>query len=107
MVPFGIRNLLVPKSSVKYQPLTSAGVPAGLNNSIVSVGGGVSVRVSASLITTGTMAGGAGSITPGEPLSWPLARQLVFESHASGLAISFTTTSEKPRPSVIGYQELL
>src|SRR5882672_10469098 len=103
MVPFGIRYLLVPKSSVKNHPLISAGVPVGLYNSMVSVGGGVSVRVRASLITTGTMAGGAGSITPGEPLSWPLGRQLVFESQESGSAISFTTTSEKPRPSVIGY----
>src|ERR1043166_5611459 len=102
-----MRYLLVPKSSVKYQPLMSAGVPVGLYNSIVSVGGGVSVRVNAWLIRTGTIVGRTGSTTPGEPLICALACQLVFESQASGSAISLTTTREKPSPSVMGYQELL
>src|ERR1051326_8165651 len=102
MVPSGIRYFFgVKKSSVRNQPLKSALEAAGLNNSILSVGGGTSVRLSASLINTGTIAEGAGSELPGEPNTWLLGRQLLFEFQSSGWACSSTTTSENPRPSVI------
>src|SRR2546423_3702578 len=108
MVLAGMRYFLgLIKSSERNQPLKLALLPVGLKSSIVSVGGGKSVRVSASLITTGTIAGGLGSALPGEPPTCPLGRQLLLESQASGSAFSSTMANEKPSPSVMGYQELL
>ena len=71
---------------------------------LVSVGRGVSVRERISLTSTGGIAGEIGSLVPGDPSSWPPERQFDLLSQESGSACSSTTTSEKPRPSVIGYQ---
>src|SRR5687767_8431183 len=106
MVPWGMRYLSgAPKSSVKYQPLTSTALVPGLWISMLS--GTSKVRVSASLINTGAKIGAGGSSSPGEPSSPLLGRQLALRVQSSGAAFSSTITSEKPRPSVIGYQELL
>ena len=44
---------------------------------------------------------------PGEPFRAPLGRQLSFKPQVSRGAVSFRMTREKPRPSVLGYHELL
>ena len=75
-----------------------------LNSSMLSLGGGRSVRDRTSLMTTGANGGTAGSAIAGEPSSAPLGRQFAAEFQASGSASSFTTTRENPTPSVTGYQ---
>src|SRR5688572_22354330 len=92
------------KSSVRYQPLMLALLPEGLCNSIVSYGGAGSLCVSTSLINTSGIFGAAGSFNAGEPFNAALGRQLVFLPQVSVGAFSFTITSEKPNPSVVGYQ---
>src|SRR6185503_15274683 len=72
---------------------------------MVSVGGGESVRVNASLMSTGGM-DGAESLAPGDPLSVPLGRQLGLSLQVFHEAVGSRMTREKPRPSVIGYQLL-
>src|SRR5262245_4122395 len=101
----GIRNLMgVAKSSERNQPPMFTLPAVGLNSSIVSVGGGVSVWVRTSLITMPGNTGGAGSGCAGAPLTTPLGRQFVLLSQASGAAFSLTIAKEKPAPAVIGYQ---
>src|SRR5262245_24110694 len=103
VVPLGIRYFRgTSKSSVRYQPpmLTPAGV--GLRSSMESYWGG-SVWVSISLMTMAGVAGPAESTAPGEPLSAPLARQLVFKPQVVVGAAALTITSENPAPSVPGY----
>src|SRR5436309_2934555 len=100
-----MRNFFgVLKSSLNHHPPMFAPLAVGLNNSTLSVGGGVSVRERISLTSTGGIAGEIGSLVPGDPSSWPPERQFDLLSQESGSACSSTTTSEKPRPSVIGYQ---
>src|SRR5688572_26468501 len=93
----------VAKSSVMDQLPTSTGLPVGLWSSIVSFCGGTEAD-SNSLMSTGAMEGNGGSSKLGAAIP---ARHWLRLLHASGSAFSFTTTSEKPCPSVIGYQELL
>src|SRR5205823_5106628 len=107
VVGFGIWNFFgVLKSSVSHQPPILTALAVGLNSSMLSVGGGLSVRVSASLIRIGAMAGGPGSAAAGLPFKVPLGRHWDFAPQASGCAFSSTITSENPRPSVIGYHLL-
>src|SRR5207253_1736868 len=107
MVVAGIRYFLgVPGSSVMYQPLMSTGVVVGLNSSMASFCGR-SVWVSTSLTKIGETAGSGESSAPGVPYSCPLGRQLSLRSHVLKRAVGSTITRENPRPSVIGYQELL
>src|SRR5690242_7895906 len=107
LVPLGRRYFLgVKKSSVKNQPSRFTVFVLGLKNSTESTCGR-SVCVSTSLMMTGLNAVGAGSITPGEPFTLPLARQLALLPQVFHGAFSSTITSEKPRPSVIGYQRSL
>src|SRR3989442_5633002 len=99
-VPFVMRYFWgVLKSSVRNQPLMSAGLAVGLYNSTASTSGG-SVWVNTSLTSTGTKTGGAGSLCPGEPANRPLGRQLLFNPQVLTGAVSSTMTSEKPAPSV-------
>src|SRR5437773_5311853 len=93
------------KSSVKNQPPILAALAVGLWSSTLSTCGG-SVWVSASLISMPGIAVGGGSAMPGEPPARLLGRQLNGLPQVSGGAFSLTMTSEKPRPSVTGYQEL-
>src|SRR3954463_10530144 len=72
---------------------------------MVSVGGGTSLRVKASLISTGGI-DGAVSSTAGDPFGAPLGRQLCLSLQVFQRAFSFRITNEKPKPSVIGYQLL-
>src|SRR3954464_15244303 len=107
LVPFGMRYFLgVFKSSVRNHPPMFAGAGVGLYSSIVSVGGGKSELVSASLISTAGIGEGAGSSADGEPPNWALGRQLPLSPQVSQDAFSLAITSEKPRPSVTGYQLL-
>ena len=59
-----------------------------------------------SLTSTGAMTSAAGLLSPGEPRSRLLGRQLAFIPQVLQSAFSFTMTSEKPSPSVIGYHWL-
>src|SRR6266511_3944106 len=100
----GMRNFRgVAKSSERNQPPTFTGLVVGLKSSMASTEGR-SVWVRSSLMTMGATTGGAGSTCPGAPLTTPLGRQLVLLSQRSGSAFSSTTASEKPTPSVTGYQ---
>src|SRR5580765_2970308 len=109
-VPGGMTYFLgALKSSVRNHPLMSAGLLVGLNNSTASPAGGSSC-VKTSLTTTGGRSGGGGSLAParpGDPLMALLGRQLLAKFHALGAAVSSVVTSEKPKPSVVGYQLLL
>ena len=96
----------VKKSSEIHQSLTSAVLVELFHSSMKSTAG-VSLFASTSLTSTGAKMAGAGSFVPGEPPSTPLGRQLAFIPHVSHAAFSFTMTSERPSPSVIGYQVLL
>src|SRR5438132_13268561 len=98
----GMRNLCgIARWSVKYQLPMSTFIEFGLYSSMESTCGG-SVCVSASLMRTrGTFDGG--SSAPGEPPVNALARQFAPLSHALDGACSSITTSEKPKPSVVGY----
>src|SRR5262245_12010518 len=103
-VPLGIRYFFGSlKLSVRNHPPMLAGLPLRLRSSIESVGGGGSLWVSTSFMTTGGITGGGPSSRPGEPLSAPLGRQLSLRPHVFNAALSLTMTSEKPKPSVIGY----
>src|SRR6266496_4164796 len=105
VVPLGMRNFLgVWKSSVRYQPPMLAAVLEKLRSSMVSKGGAGSLWVKASLITTWGKLGAVLSLWPGVPLSTPLGRHWALVPQALPGAPSSTTTSEKPKPSVIGYQ---
>src|SRR5438045_159670 len=107
VVGVGMRYFFgVPGSSVMYQPLMSTGDAVGLNSSIASFCGR-SVWVRTSLTKIGGTGGSGESSAPGVPYSWPLGLQLSLRSHVLKRAVGSTITSEKPRPSVIGYQELL
>src|SRR5947207_12085054 len=108
MAVTGRRNFLgVLKSSVNHQPARLASLAVGLKISTLSVGGGTSLRVSASVMRTGGMPVSGGSLAPGAPPRAPLTRHCDLSPQASGWACSSTITSENPRPSVRGYQELL
>src|SRR3989442_15232476 len=105
VVPSGRRNFFgALKSSVRNQPPTLTALAVGLYSSIASTCGG-SVCVNASLIKTGGIGVGAGPPSPGDPFSVALGRQLTLLLHVASGAVSLTITSEKPKPSVIGYQE--
>src|SRR5688572_27777030 len=102
-----MRNLRgVKKSSLIHQSLMSATLVVLFQSSIASTAGD-SLLATTSFTSTATNTGGAESLVPAEPLKAPLARQLSFSSQVLNAAFSSTTTSEKPSPSVIGYQELL
>src|SRR5438270_10009527 len=108
-VPPGMVYLFgILKSSVRNQPLMSTELPVVLYNSMASPAAGSSSCVRASLMTTA----GRGGVTvssgswPGEPLMPLLGRQLPAEFQALSEAPSSTATSEKPAPSVAGYQLL-
>src|SRR5437763_676095 len=91
------------KSSVRNHPPMSTEPAVVLRNSMASSAGKSSL-VNASFTTTAGRGGGAGSPTPGEPLMALLALQLVAEPQALAGAFSSMVTSEKPNPSVTGYQ---
>src|SRR5881628_1735354 len=85
-------------SSVRYHPPMLTDVAFGLNSSIASEAE-ASVRVRASLMSTGAIVL-AGSSPPGEPPTLELARQ--FRAlFGSGLEFGFTGTKEKPNPSAV------
>src|SRR5262245_14772122 len=105
--PLVMRYFLgVPKSSDRNHPLRSTGLAVGLYNSMASTNGG-SVWVSTSLTMILAKEGVGGSDCPGAPLITPLGRQPSLWSQAPVSAASSATTSEKPGPSVMGYQLLL
>src|ERR1041385_2982621 len=108
LVPFGMRNCFgLSKSSVRNHPPIFTAALLVLYSSIASVrGGSVWVKISLMRIGVRTATGG-GSVSPGDPFSWVLGRQLLLLSHVFQGAFSSTITSEGPAPSVIGYQELL
>src|SRR5260221_4873578 len=89
------------RSSVRNQPLMSAGAPVELYTSMASPDGGSSF-VSTSLISTAGRGGGGGSTRPGEPPAALLGRQSLAEFPP--LVGASTATSENPSPSVAGYQ---
>src|SRR5262249_4929333 len=107
MVPGGITNFLgVPKSSVRNQPLISAGLAVGLLSSITSTWPGttlVSVCVKASLMTTGGRGGAEGSFWPGEPPTPVLGRQPPALFQLPKGPFSSRGTRAKPVPSVTRY----
>src|SRR4051812_27391345 len=106
LVPSGMRYLKgVLKSSVKYHPLRLTALVFGLYNSMLSVT--FTVRVRASLISTGKNTPAGGLDWPGDPSTPLLGRHCRFSVQSSGCACSSTITSENPSPSVIGYQALL
>ena len=47
------------------------------------------------------------SAAPGVPLGVPLGSQPELEFHSESAWVALRATSEKPPPSVCGYQELL
>src|SRR5437016_2497010 len=101
-----MRNFFgVLRSSLINHPPMSTSPAVGLNNSMASTCGR-SVCVSSSLMRIGGIFGAASS-APGDPPMEPLARQLSLSPQADHGAFSFTMTSEKPSPSVSGYQEPL
>ena len=105
LTPFAMRYFFgVRKSSVRNQPPKSTGEPERFCNSMVSVGGGGSLWVNTSLMTICGKVGAAPSPAPGVPWSAPLARQLAARPQVFAAAFSLTMISEKPKPSVRGYQ---
>src|ERR1041385_839673 len=97
-----MRNFFgVKKSSLMYQPPMFAALVVGLNNSMRSTAGR-SVWVSTSLTRMVALVTAGESPAPGVPPS-VLGRQLDLSPQVSNAAFSLTITSDRPRPSVIGY----
>src|SRR5688572_20418530 len=103
----GMRNFLgLEKSSLISQFPTSTSFVVGLYSSIASTSGN-SVWLTTSLTRMGANVSGAPAGASGVPSNSLLGRHDSLRSHVYHGAFSSTMTSDNPRPSVIGYQELL
>src|SRR5437868_5994109 len=105
-VLFGMRNFLARvRSSLMNQPPMFTSLVFGLKSSTSSIRGGSLWLKSSFTRMAGTETVG-GSLSPGEPPSCALGRQLALRFQVYHGACSFTMTSEAPGPSVIGYHLL-